>query len=58
MDRVCGADTSDESRKLILGFAGAELVRRLIGVAQLPLDADLALRTQWLECGVEFLKRS
>lgn len=36
---------------LARAFAGAELVRRLLGVAQLPLDADLAQRERWLETG-------
>ncbi len=30
------------SREVALRFAGVEIMRRLIGVAQLPLDADLA----------------
>lgn len=57
IDRVC-ADSTKISRPLLLGFAGAELIRRLIGVGQLPLDADLSRRAQWLECGVEFLRKS
>jgi len=57
IDLVC-ADISEISRSLVYGFAGAELIRRLIGVGQLPLDADLAQRVQWLECGVRFLRSS
>ena len=57
IDRVC-AGVTDVSRSLIFSFAGAELIRRLIGVAQLPLDADLSRRVQWLECGVRFLGKS
>jgi len=57
VDRVC-ADSTNISRPLIFGFAGAELVRRLIGVGQLPLDADLSRRVKWLECGVRFLRKS
>ena len=57
IDRVC-ADSAQVSRPLIFGFAGAELIRRLIGVGQLPLDADLSQRIQWLECGVVFLQKS
>ena len=54
---VVDADIGNQvSRHLVLGFAGAELVRRLTGVAQLPLDADLDRRTQWIDCGVHFLK--
>ena len=41
IDRVCQAITGEVSVELVKGFAGAELIRRLIGVAQLPLDADL-----------------
>jgi len=58
IDRVCNLYSKEVSRKLLEGFTGAELVRRLIGVAQLPLDADLALRTRWLACGVQLLKQS
>jgi 5-methylthioribose kinase len=36
---------------LARGFTGAELVRRLLGVAQLPLEAGLAQRVDWLEQG-------
>ena len=38
---------------LALGFTGVELVRRLLGVAQLPLAANLATRRRWLETGCE-----
>ena len=58
IDRVCQTIAGDVSLELVKGFAGAELIRRLIGVAQLPLDADLSRRTQWLDCGVELLKQS
>ncbi|MEM7571889.1 MAG: phosphotransferase [Bacteroidota bacterium] len=43
------------SRELSLKFAGVELIRRLIGLAQLPLDADLAQRVAWLELGRKML---
>ena len=56
---IASNDTTNQvSRDLVLGFAGAELIRRLTGVAQLPLEADLDRRTQWIECGVNFLKQS
>ena len=56
---VADADGANQvARHLVLGFAGAELVRRITGVAQLPLDADLDMRTQWIDCGVDFLKQS
>ena len=58
IDRVSQAIADEVSTELVKGFAGAELVRRLIGVAQLPLDADLNQRTEWLNCGIEFLKHS
>jgi 5-methylthioribose kinase len=38
---------------LMQGFAGVELLRRLLGVAQLPLVADLERRTAWLAEGRE-----
>ena len=58
IDRVCQANAGEVSHELVKGFAGAELVRRLIGVAQLPLAADLNRRTEWLDCGNNFLKQS
>ena len=58
IDRVCDRYSKEVSRKLLDGFTGAELVRRLIGVAQLPLDADLDRRTEWLQCGERLLKQS
>ena len=33
---------------LAMGFAGIEIIRRLLGVAQLPLSADAATRLGWL----------
>ena len=56
IDRVCDLYSKEVSRELLLGFTGAELVRRLIGVAQPPLDADLNRRVEWLQCGEKFLK--
>lgn len=58
IDRVLQSGSGEVSSDLVMGFAGAELIRRLVGVAQLPLEADLNRRTQWLDCGLEFLKRS
>lgn len=40
---------SDVDWALAGAFAGAELMRRLIGVAQLPLAADLKQKSAWLE---------
>ena len=40
---------------LVRGFCGVEIIRRLIGVAQLPLDADLDRRVAWLQAAREFV---
>lgn len=55
IQRVCELYGKSVSQPLVLGFAGAELIRRLIGVAQLPLSADLEQRVNWLQCGQDFL---
>ena len=34
------------------GFAGTEILRRLLGVAQLPLDADIHAKGRWIDQGV------
>ena len=41
---------------LVQAFAGIELIRRLIGVAQLPLNASLTTRLEWLRLGKSLLK--
>lgn len=41
--------------QLLHGFAGMEVVRRLIGVAQLPLEATLVQRQQMLDIGTNWL---
>jgi len=43
------------SLPLALAFAGAEVIRRLLGVAQLPLPADLNLKSTWLAAGRQFV---
>jgi 5-methylthioribose kinase len=43
------------SLPLALAFAGTEVVRRLLGVAQLPLRADLATKTTWLAAARQFV---
>ena len=58
IDHVVQASNHQVSEKLVFGFAGAELIRRLVGVAQLPLNADLPCRTKWLQCGIRFLQQS
>lgn len=40
---------------LALRFAGAEIMRRLIGVAQLPLPADFAMKRAWLKLSREWV---
>ena len=37
--------------ELARAFAGMEVIRRLLGVAQLPLEADLDTRVAWLDAG-------
>jgi 5-methylthioribose kinase len=49
IDRIGAAYARPFDRRLLGGFAGAELMRRLLGVAQLPLDTDLATKRRWLE---------
>jgi 5-methylthioribose kinase len=43
------------SLALALAFAGAEVIRRLLGVAQLPLAADLTLKATWLTAACTFV---
>jgi len=57
IDRVCQLSPDGISRQLLEGFTGAELIRRQIGVAQLPLDAELSRRVEWLEYGSQLLKQ-
>ena len=37
------------------GFAGVEILRRLLGVAQLPLDADIHAKGRWIDQAVDLL---
>ena len=46
---------TDFEPRLVDNFAGLELIRRLIGLAQLPLSADLAQRKAWLVLGRRYL---
>ncbi len=48
-DASSGAEDTDVETELIARYAGAELVRRLIGGGQLPLGADAGLRCALLE---------
>lgn len=40
---------------LVLKFAGIEVLRRLLGVAQLPLEAGLEARMRWISVAEEWL---
>ena len=37
------------------GFAGIEILRRLLGVAQLPLDADIRAKGRWIDQAVHLV---
>lgn len=43
------------SYPLALGFAGMEIIRRLLGVAQLPLTVDDAIKLAWLQTAREMV---
>ena len=49
IDRVYAALPAGRDRTLVRQFAGTEIMRRLIGVAQLPLEASLPQKQAWLE---------
>ena len=54
LDKIAAAYARPVEPRLLAGFAGAELMRRLLGVAQLPLaptapEADLQRKRAWLE---------
>ena len=55
IDRIGAAYARAFDRRLLAGFAGTELARRLLGVAQLPLDADLESKRGWLELSHRWL---
>ena len=48
LDRIGASYARPLERRLLEGFAGTELMRRLLGVSQLPLDADLTRKREWL----------
>lgn len=48
LDRIGAAYARPIERRLFEGFAGTEIMRRLLGVSQLPLEADLARKREWL----------
>ena len=37
------------------GYAGIEILRRLLGVAQLPLDADIRTKGRWIDAAMELV---
>ena len=41
--------SSDFDRALVRAFTGGELLRRLLGLAQLPLAVDLDQKREWLD---------
>ncbi len=49
-----GGKTLDES--LLRGFAALEIIRRLIGVAQLPLHADLSQRIRMIQTAIQWIQ--
>lgn len=49
IDRIGAAYARPFDRKLLCGFGGAELMRRMLGVSQLPIEADLERKRSWLE---------
>ncbi|MFK7897788.1 MAG: phosphotransferase [Myxococcota bacterium] len=50
IERIAAGYAGRINLSLVRGFAGAELMRRLLGVSQLPLQADLEQKRRWLEC--------
>lgn len=48
LSRYCKSAGKQVDRRLVRGFAAAEVVRRLIGVAQLPLHASLEQRAEMM----------
>jgi len=56
-ERSLSAYGADFDRELALAFAGLELIRRLLGVAQLPLPSETALATKerWLRQGRDWI---
>jgi 5-methylthioribose kinase len=59
VDRVCAlyrrTRPAEIDVALARGFAGMEIIRRLIGVAQLPLDIGLSQRSELLQLGRSWL---
>jgi 5-methylthioribose kinase len=46
---------SDFDRRLFMGFCGAEILRRLIGLAQLPLDLSLNDKAELITLAQQFI---
>ena len=47
IERIAAGYAGQIDLSLVRGFAGVEMMRRLLGVSPLPLNADLA-RMRWL----------
>lgn len=43
------SDSAQLDQGLWVGFAAIEILRRLLGVAQLPIDVDLVQKREWIE---------
>lgn len=58
IEEALNAYTRPFDHKLSFAFAGIELIRRILGVAQLPLPADTALdiKEEWLKQGRIWIK--
>lgn len=48
VDAVLGSYRPAVDRRAVEGFAAAELMRRTLGVSQLPIEADLETKRAWL----------
>ncbi len=48
---------TDFDTGLFSGFCGVEILRRIIGLAQLPLDLSLAEKSKLIKLAVEFIKK-
>ena len=55
LDRIAAHYARPLDRRLLAEFAGVELMRRLLGVAQLPLAAELEQKREWLELSRSWL---
>lgn len=56
VDRILAVYASRVDRSLVQAFAGAELMRRTLGVSQLPLTVGLETKREWLEISRAWVK--